>query len=268
MENNMNQINNEQKEIILKYKIDSFNENKIKLFGEYFVENNQKNCKIIIDNKEFILCSHFDKNKLKTKNNILEIKLKIKKPLNTMKDMFSNCNSLISFKDNNLDTSKITNLSNLFNGCKKLSELSDISKWDTSQVSDMSCMFKGCELLLNIPDISIWDTSNVTDMNSMFSKCSSLITLPDISIWNISKVTDMSSMFEDCSSLSKFPDISKWNTININFISDMFKGCSSLSSLSDISKWDISNLAFFNDIFRGCLSLISLPKKLINKELT
>jgi surface protein len=255
-------------EIFLRYKINNDSDNKIKLFGKKFVELNKKSCRIIIDTKEYQICSHWDKNKIDQNKKILEVKLKINKPLSTVKDMFSNCDSLITFADNNLNTSKVIDTSYMFYECKQLFELSDISKWDTSKITDMNSMFKGCEQLSKIPNISQWDTSKVTDMNSMFQGCSCLLSLPDISRWNIINVTDVSCMFEGCSSISSFPDISKWNTKNINYMSDMFKGCASLSCLSDISKWDTSNLAFRNDIFRECLSLLILPKQMMSKELT
>ena len=166
-------------EILLRYKV-NYKDNKIKLFGKKFVEKNKKSCKIIIDSKEYQLCIHLDKNKIDQNIQILEIKLKINKQLTTMKDMFSNCDSLITFIDNNLDTSKVMDASYMFYECKQLSELSDISKWDTSKITDMNSMFKGCELLLKIPNISKWDMSQVTDMNSMFEGCSCLLSLPDI----------------------------------------------------------------------------------------
>ena len=264
MENNKKEGNISQNEILLKYKIDENADNQIKIFGEYFVKNNKKKCKIIIDSKEYNLCSHLPKNKIN--KSILELKLKILHPLKSMRDMFSKCKSLIYFCDNNLDTSQVSNISNLFLECRQLSFLSDISKWKTSQITDMSSVFKGCKLLSNISDISKWDTSKVINMSYMFSGCSSLTSLPDISIWNLTNVTDISCMFEGCSSLSIFPDISKWNTSNINFMSDTFKGCSSLSTLPEISKWNISNVVFMNDIFRECFSLIRLPGKLMMKN--
>ena len=56
----------------------------------------------------------------------------------------------------------------MFDGCKSLKALPDISKWDTSNVKDMSYMFAGFE---NIPDISKWNTSNVKNMSHMFAGC-------------------------------------------------------------------------------------------------
>lgn len=47
---------------------------------------------------------------------------------------------------------------------------------DTSNVTNMSNMFEGCWNLTSL-DVSNFDTSNVTDMNSMFSGCSSLKTI-------------------------------------------------------------------------------------------
>ena len=258
----MENLSNNQKdrnEILLKYNLDLSKDNKIHLFGRSFVNHNLKNCKMVINDKEYKLCSDFDKNNINSSNNILEVKLKILKPLNSLKGFFSNCVSLISFIENNLDTSKITDISYMFYECKNLSELSDISNWNTSKITDMNNAFKGCELLFTIPDISKWDTSKVKDMSSMFEDCSSLISLPDISKWNMKNVTDISCMFGGCSCLSFCPDISKWNTCNINYMSDIFKDCSSLVTISDISKWNISNIVFITDIFRGCPSLMIRP---------
>ena len=39
----------------------------------------------------------------------------------------------------------------MFNWCKSLNSLPDISKWNTSNVKNMSWMFDGCKPSLNIP---------------------------------------------------------------------------------------------------------------------
>ena len=134
-------INKEKNEIILKYKT-NINNNKLKVFGEHFVKNNIRNCKMIIDKKEYKLLSYWNKNESNIINNILEIKLKIIKPLTNMMEMFSNCESLISFNDNNLNTSNVTNISYMFYECSNLSEISDISKWYTSNITDMNIYLK------------------------------------------------------------------------------------------------------------------------------
>ena len=74
-----------------------------------------------------------------------------------------------------------------------------LDEYDTSNVTDMSCMFDGCSSLESL-DLSGFDTSNVTDMFNMFYGCSSLESL-DLSDFDTSNVTDMSKMFYGCSSI-------------------------------------------------------------------
>jgi len=52
----------------------------------------------------------------------------------------------------------------------------DLSKLDTSSVTDMSNMFERCSSLTSL-DLGSFDTSSVTDMRSMFSRCSLLETI-------------------------------------------------------------------------------------------
>ena len=284
---------NDSDEITLQYNIK--NKEKVKLFGNKFIEKNKNKCKIIIDNKEQDIIEFYDIDKKENKD-ILEIKFKKIKAITNMSHMFGDqqfdsCETLISITDiskwdtknvTNMsymfcgcsslksipeiyswDTTNVTNMSYMFCGCSSLSSLSDISKWDTSNVTNMSHMFNGCSSLTSLPDISKWDTSNVTNMSYMFNSCSSLPTLPDISQWDISNVTNMSYMFNYCSSLSKLPDISKWNIKNVKNMSFMFNCCRALSSLPDISKWDIKNVKNMSFMFVNCKSLSSfkIPTK-------
>ena len=71
---------------------------------------------------------------------------------------------------NCIDTSEITDMSNLFNDVNGIKKLNfDISGWDVSNVKDMSNMFSGCEYF--DCDLSEWDVSNVENMSYMFNKC-------------------------------------------------------------------------------------------------
>ena len=151
-------------EIIIKYKIDS--QKRIKIFGNKFVKNNKKNCKIKVKKKEKEIIDYYEINLENEKNNELEIIL--------------------------IGINNISDLSYMFFGCSSLLSLSDISKWNTSNITNMNSMFENCSSLISLPDISNWNTSNVTNMSYIFNDCSSLIFLPDISKWDISNVTDIS----------------------------------------------------------------------------
>ena len=55
-------------------------------------------------------------------------------------------------------------------GCPRLTQINNIEYLNTSKVTDMSNMFSGCRSLITL-DISGFDTSNVTDMSEMFAYC-------------------------------------------------------------------------------------------------
>ena len=126
-----------------------------------------------------------------------------------------------------LNTSNITDMSNMFSGCSAFTSL-DLSSFDTRNTTKMSRMFSGCRQLTSL-DLSSFDTSNVTDMTYMFDDCSKLTTI-DLSNWNTSKVTYMGAMFQKCSSLIDL-DLSNFDTSNVTDMSLMFNSCNSLTNL-------------------------------------
>ena len=69
---------------------------------------------------------------------------------------------------NDIDTSEIESMKNLFNGNKTFN--GNISSWDVSKVEDMSWMFFDCTNFNQ--DISNWNTSKVKNKDRMFDNCS------------------------------------------------------------------------------------------------
>ncbi|EOE71841.1 bacterial surface protein 26-residue, partial [Enterococcus faecalis EnGen0085] len=100
----------------------------------------------------------------------------------------------------NFDTSQVTNMSNMFDGCRGLQTL-DVSKFDTSKVTGMIYMFRDCSGLQTL-DVTKFNTSQVTYMWNMFSGCSGLQTL-DLSNFDTSQVTNTDEMFDNCDALKK-----------------------------------------------------------------
>ena len=129
--------------------------------------------------------------------------------------------------DDGIDTSNVTGMSYMFNGCSSLQSL-NVSGWDTSNVTSMNYMFNNCTSLQTL-NVSGWDTINVTGMNSMFSSCRSLQSL-DVSGWDTSKVTIMSYMFSSCRSLQSL-DVSGWDTSKVTNINYIFGDCINLTTL-------------------------------------
>ena len=153
----------------------------------------------------------------------------------------------------NLNTSEVTNMRAMFNGCSRLTNL-DLSSFNTSNVTDMGWMFNGCSALTSL-DLKNFNTSNVTDMSLTFKGCSTLTTL-ELKNFNTSNVTDMSLMFKDCSALKSL-DLKNFNTSNVTDMSLMFNGCSGLKSL-DLSNFNISKVTNMGGMFYGCSKLASI----------
>ena len=190
----------------------------------------------------------------------------------------------INFNDN-FNTSKVTNMQEMFNSCIKLINL-DVSKFNTTNVNSMGEIFVNCYSLTNVNltnfdtrnvtniwnffancykletvDLSSFDTANVTNMGAMFYCCKALSNI-DISNFNTSKVARMFSVFLGCRSLISL-DLSNLNTSNVTNMRDMFQFCSSLTSL-DLSNFNTSKVTDMNGMFSGCSSLTSLDLSSFN----
>lgn len=94
---------------------------------------------------------------------------------------------------------------------------------DTSNVTDMSQMFRACK---NIKDIPLLNTSNTTDLTMTFFECSNL---KRISLLDTSKVTSLFDTFSGCTNLTEIPLL---NTSNVTDMDSMFYGCTNLTDES------------------------------------
>ena len=135
---NNNSINNSQVNFTLENNPNSLSSSQNK---ELFYNNETELCKGIVS-------SIFSTAKANNSNNVSsESNLLIK-------------NSSISF----ISKIIVTNMREMFSGCKSLISLPDLSKWNTSNVNAMNLMFDGCNSLISLPDLSKWNTSNVDDI--------------------------------------------------------------------------------------------------------
>ena len=170
-----------------------------------------------------------------------------------MSEMFDDCRGLTNLDVSHFDTSQVTNMSMMFNWCQRLYDL-DLSHWDTSQVTDMSLMFQNCDSLTSL-DVSHFDTSQVTNMSRMFGSCICLTNL-DVSHFDTSQVTNMSHMFEYCEKLTSL-DVNHFDTSQVTNMALMFNWCEKLTNL-DVSHFDTSQVTNMSAMFEDCYNLTSL----------
>ena len=128
-----NNIKNENNDLIIQTQpkrnmcsiIYNNDQNKIKLFGNDFINNNKDKCYLEINNEKTELKEYLEINNKELKQ--IEIKL--------------------------YETKPITNMYFMFDGCNSLQSLPDISKWETKNVTDMCYMFYDCSSLKSLSDI-------------------------------------------------------------------------------------------------------------------
>ena len=113
---------------------------------------------------------------------------------------FAGCTKLTGIEGiEYLNTEKVTNMSNMFMGCKALTSL-DVTNFNTAEVTDMSYMFMDCSALTSL-DLTSFNTAKVTYMHYMFSGCSALTTIYASDKFVTSQVEASSSMFYNCNKL-------------------------------------------------------------------
>ena len=142
--------------------------------------------------------------------------------------LFAIASQIESIDLSGLDTSKVENMSGMFDSCRALTAI-DLSGLDLSRVMDMGSVFTDCSSLVTI-DLSGCNLSNVTDVGGAFAGCSALASL-DLTPLNGSQMTNMSQMFSGCSALTPL-DLSGLDTSQVTGVHGMFDGCNSLDKIS------------------------------------
>ena len=172
-----------------------------------------------------------------------------------MSYMFYFCYELRDLDVSGFNTENVTNMSCMLFNCRNTNL--DVSGFDTSKVTDMSDMFAYCEYH-NSLDVTGFDTSNVTNMSGMFYNCEALTSL-DVSNFDTSKVTDMSGMFNGCKQLTSL-DLSNFDTSKVTDMRYMFYYCNNMTELN-VSTFDISNVTNMRCMFHSCYGLTTLDLK-------
>ena len=177
-------------------------------------------------------------------------------------ELFYGYDIVESFDFTNINTSNVTNMSSMFEGCNSLSGLLDLTYFDTSNVTSMYAMFRNMIVIFGSGstitiELSSFNTSNVTNMAEMFLGSDVNV---DVSGFDTSKVTDMSWMFssdlDGFGSTPSFTVTSNFDTSNVTNMSYMFYGTD--ASQEDIANFDTTNATDLSGMFAGCYSVASL----------
>ena len=174
----------------------------------------------------------------------------------------------VTINVNGLDTSRVTNMSNMFAMAGRNSSsftIVGLNNFDTSNVTNMHGMFEcaGSKATSwNIGDLSGWKTSKVTNMSNMFSNDINAGNNPTFNIgnlddWDVSNVTDMSDMFFYAgyrATTWNVGDLSEWKVSNVENFVGMFENAAYMTqswSVGDLSGWNTESAKYISRMFLG-----------------
>ena len=169
-----------------------------------------------------------------------------------MMALFYNFSNTTIMNLSNLDTSNVTNMNYIFEGCNSLTEL-NASGWDLSNTTDCS-IFNHLQKLTTV-DVSNWNIGKTTDINHMFAYLKKLRTV-NMENFKSSNVTNMSYMFDGCINLTNI-NVSNFDTSKVTNMSFMFQGCTSLTKLN-LSSFDTSKVTDMSYMFASCTNLTNI----------
>lgn len=137
------------------------------------------------------------------------------------------------------DTSRITNMSYMFEKCVTFNQPVN---FDTRNVTEMTSMFDGCKVF-NQPVI-FSDTSKVVYMSMLFNGCTAFNQSVNI---NASSADTLFGLFAGCKSFNQPVIIT--NTSKVKDLSMMFNSCGEFNQPLSLVNWDLSSATNMKNMF-------------------
>ncbi|MCR5832473.1 MAG: BspA family leucine-rich repeat surface protein [Candidatus Saccharibacteria bacterium] len=154
-----------------------------------------------------------------------------------------------------LDSSKVTNLSRMFQG-GIVESVNFGSNFDTSHVTTMGQMFWRTTGITSL-DLSSFSSESLLTVGEMFTGNTNLQSVTFGNSFTLSDVASMASMFNGCSSLESI-DLSKVTFENVTTINSLFDGASALTSITLGQNINAEKLTDASSAFKGTSSLTAL----------
>ena len=173
------------------------------------------------------------------------IRLVFSTPPTTLANLFYNMTKIKSVDLSHFNTTELTDMSHLFDGCTELEAITFGNSFNKTKVANMSHLFYNCISLISI-NLSKLNTESVTKMSYLFAYCSGLTEI-NLNTFNTENVEKMEGMFMKCEKLTSL-NLAKFKTPSLKKMTLMFSGCSSLLAL-DISNFNLTKTS--DELVRG-----------------
>ena len=167
-----------------------------------------------------------------------------------MMDMFGGCILLESVNLSGIDTSNVTNMGYMFSDCDSITSL-DLRHLNTSKVTNMHYMFRLMDNLEEI-DLSGWGNNNLSDTYGMFDSDNKLKT---IIMNNFNFGTSTNGLFRYVGNVKEIY-LNNAITNNVTDMQGMFANCPNLKTIYVSNTWNTSNVTNSYNVFFNCTSLV------------
>jgi len=136
------------------------------------------------------------------------------------------------------DFSNVTDMSFLFNGCKRWNQAS-LDWLDLSGVTDLSYAFMNTERFTGTVGFDTPDVTNFEGCWEQLNPSSDQGVNPDLSTWDTSKARKMSRMFRGRPAFNN-NSITGWDTSNVNNMDGMFMDATTFNQ--DLTGWCVEKI--------------------------
>ncbi len=184
---------------------------------------------------------------------------------------FYNFTKCMNFDLTNLNTSKVTTMTNMFFSTGQqegVFQITGMEGWDTSNVTNMFSMFEYSGVNATeyqIGNVGVWDVSKVENGGRMFCKAGmhvEIIQIGDLSNWNTESMNNTIYMFEDFGSEATEVDIGNlgnWDVSKVTSMHAMFANFgmnAEKAYFGDLTDWNVGSVIVFNRMFAGCAKYV------------
>lgn len=230
----------------------------------YFQELHSGNCDIFIENKKVDFNSYYNSSKIVANKQDCKIRVKLllHQKIENANGMFDNCKFIGAISLANFDSSRVQDMSCMFQNCYELEVISGLSRLNTQQLRSMAGMFRGC-VRLTEADLSSFMTGGVKNMSGLFYNCHSLRCVHGLNKLCVNEAWNLSHMFYGCRALAKL-DLGAFYTRNLEDMSHMFAGCCNLIEIRGLDMFITEGVKNMEAVFADCKKLRKLTLRNFN----
>ena len=175
-------------------------------------------------------------------------------------EMFRGCKMLTDLSGlADLHTDAVETADSMFEDCAHLRSLFGIEKWNMERARDITRMFALCGKLEDINALRFWQAPRNKSVNGMFFKCESLGDIAPLSNLLMPQLEDSSFMLKR-TRVQSLIALTSWDMSNVRDTVGMFSQNAHLTCTTGLERWKTPSLQRIDKMFSDCEKLISVEE--------